>query len=303
MYSELLEIGRGVHCTLYGGKTGAIYDIRGEQSPESCRSLGGVIATGGSAEVDIVWQNGTTTSAPESLVRTSSQWQVLDDIYTQDDIDHLLANAKVETGRRAQLAQADADKAQRQREQYREDFPYLTHASNGDGGAKLAAKNIRVELKRRFPKTRFSVRLRRGGGSDALNVSWTDGPTVEQVTTLLNKYKRGSFNGMQDIYEVNTANVWPCVFGGVSYLFTEREDGDAQVAKAIDALFEEYAVNFERAGIDKPTVEEFRSGRLHRVLDPARHLSGGQSLQSDIRGWLAKTSCEEPAEPDPTTRD
>ena len=34
-----------------------------------------------------------------------------------------------------------------------------------------------------------------------MHISWTDGPTEEQVTKFTNKYQYGHFNGMEDIYE------------------------------------------------------------------------------------------------------
>jgi uncharacterized FlaG/YvyC family protein len=43
---------------------------------------------------------------------------------------------------------------------------------------KLAAKNIRILLKKHFPGVKFSVRMR---DYNALYVSWTDGPTKEAV--------------------------------------------------------------------------------------------------------------------------
>ena len=36
---------------------------------------------------------------------------------------------------------------------------------------------------------------------DNVNVKWQDGPTEKQVKALTDKYEKGSFNGMDDIYE------------------------------------------------------------------------------------------------------
>lgn len=65
----------------------------------------------------------------------------------------------------------------------------------------LAAKNIRKELKAAFPGTKFSVRSESFAGGNAVDVSWTDGPTSSQVDKIIGKYQYGNFNGMEDIYE------------------------------------------------------------------------------------------------------
>ncbi len=60
------------------------------------------------------------------------------------------------------------------------------------------AKAVRQELKKEFPGTKFSVRTR---SRSSVNVEWKDGAKFKDVENLLCKYERGSFNGMQDIYE------------------------------------------------------------------------------------------------------
>jgi hypothetical protein len=84
--SEVLSIGSRVHCILYGGRDGVIFNIRGEQRPETCQS-NSIILSGGKAEFDIVWENGTESlRTPEALVRGGVQWRVLDGIATADEI-------------------------------------------------------------------------------------------------------------------------------------------------------------------------------------------------------------------------
>ena len=64
--------------------------------------------------------------------------------------------------------------------------------------AKQAAKNIRKELKAAFPKTKFSVRVPH---FDTIYVTWGNEPSAFEVSKITQKYERGSFNGMEDIYE------------------------------------------------------------------------------------------------------
>jgi hypothetical protein len=67
--------------------------------------------------------------------------------------------------------------------------------------AALCAKAVRKELKEKFPGIKFSVRSDNFTGGDAVRVSWYDGPTYDEVDTLLTKYQYGHFDGMQDLYE------------------------------------------------------------------------------------------------------
>ena len=68
-------------------------------------------------------------------------------------------------------------------------------------GAALCALAIREELKKQFPSYKFSVTSDNFAGGNSVHISWTDGPTEEQVTKFTNKYQYGHFNGMEDKYE------------------------------------------------------------------------------------------------------
>lgn len=86
----------------------------------------------------------------------------------------------------------------------------------------LATKNIRIELKELFPKTKFSIKSSCFSGGDDINVSWVDGPTVEEVNKIINKYEEGHFNGMEDIYEYKEDRSFNNEYGGVKYVFSRR---------------------------------------------------------------------------------
>lgn len=64
-----------------------------------------------------------------------------------------------------------------------------------------AAKQIRRILKDAYPSVKFSVRSSNYAGGSAVDVSWTDGPTVDQVEALTKQYQSASFDGMQDLKE------------------------------------------------------------------------------------------------------
>ena len=66
--------------------------------------------------------------------------------------------------------------------------------------AAQAAKQIKTELKKLFPKTKFSVTSDNFSMGNAVRIDWTDGVTQEQVNNVVRKYQYGSFDGMTDSY-------------------------------------------------------------------------------------------------------
>jgi hypothetical protein len=60
---------------------------------------------------------------------------------------------------------------------------------------------IKEELKKVFPGVKFNVTSSNFSGGNSVDVRWNDGPTEDQVNSIIKKYQYGSFNGMEDIYE------------------------------------------------------------------------------------------------------
>ena len=92
-----------------------------------------------------------------------------------------------------------------------------SHLTQGQGPG-VAAKNIRAELKKAFPKVKFSVRK---SSYDAINVTIPKGAGIECKEiekAVTDKYEAGHFNGMEDIYEYSRTP-WNEVFGSVKYVF------------------------------------------------------------------------------------
>ena len=65
-----------------------------------------------------------------------------------------------------------------------------------------AAKLIRLDLKEAFPSITFKVKSSSFSGGSSVDIYWSDGPTTSQVDSIVNKYKYGSFDAMQDLYEI-----------------------------------------------------------------------------------------------------
>lgn len=256
--TQTLVIGSRVYCALHYCGTGIVYAIHGEQRPDTVRIfIGGAGVSGGSARVDVVFANGHQAHAvPESIVR-GIQWRISDQVASAEEIAAALAHAAcVQAQKRAAEDEAKAaHAAEVVRLQGAHEFVHLTQGDDRYSG-KLAASNIRTELRRAFPGVKFSVRKSSHG---TVNVGWIDGPTEAEVKDIAGRYKRGHFNGMEDIYE-DERPAWCEVFGGAEYVFCDRDESDALIAQAIDQVCTEYAGNL--SGMARPTVEAFRAGRL-----------------------------------------
>lgn len=122
----------------------------------------------------------------------------------------------------------------------------------------IAAKNIRIELKKAFPKVKFSVRSESFSGGNAIRVSWVDGPTAAQVEEITSKYRAGRFDGMTDCYDYEFS-FWCEAFGDAKYISSSRTVSDELVERALCELKNKYgAIDGEAC----PTVEAYRNGNL-----------------------------------------
>ncbi len=264
MFTDTLVIGQRVSCSLYYCGEGIIYDIRGEQSPEGVKSLGGGIGfAGGNAKVSVVFLQGSLgVDLPEGLLRSGLQWEVFSEVADADEIAAALKHAKqCEAKRRA--AKHRANQAF-----YAEKRALLQHADNK--GLKrvnehkhAAAANVRTLLKRAFPGVKFSVR--KGACYGSLAVQWTDGPTVDQVRGITDRFKLGKFDSMDDSYTY-VRSAFTALYGGADYINITREKSDAFIAQGIEALWAKYPGN--AAKVAKPTVEEFRRGETFKLMLP-----------------------------------
>jgi hypothetical protein len=61
------------------------------------------------------------------------------------------------------------------------------------------AKLIRVELKKAFPRVRFSVRTKTYSTGASIDISWTDGPTSKRVDAVVSLFDGHGFDGMIDM--------------------------------------------------------------------------------------------------------
>lgn len=88
----------------------------------------------------------------------------------------------------------------------------------------LAAKMIKADLKKLFPKIKFSVKSHEYTGSTAIDVDWFDGPSIPAIDGGIRKYKRGDPDGK--------ANGYP----QVSYTSTRRDISKSLCEEVFDLI-------------------------------------------------------------------
>jgi hypothetical protein len=73
--------------------------------------------------------------------------------------------------------------------------------------AAKTAKQIKKDLKKEFPNTKFTLRSQTFSLGDAVNITWMDGPTRAQVRELTNIYQYTYYHGTADIPQVKYVNI------------------------------------------------------------------------------------------------
>jgi hypothetical protein len=99
-------------------------------------------------------------------------------------------------------------------------FPYLTVNYSDD--EKITKSNLVAELKKNFPAIKFSVKKEH---YDCYNVSWINGPTMNEVTKITNKYENSENDITGDFRDYAPSN-FNRVFGGYKYVFENRHISD-----------------------------------------------------------------------------
>jgi hypothetical protein len=165
------------------------------------------MATGGSAEFDIAFDNGTvSTKLPEAIVRSPLQWSIRAGVATAAEIQEALDIAAKEHPRRKDEAAAKLKAFNEEVERLRADPQYSYLKKQGrEFGHKTVAANLRIEFKRAFPGVKFSITCPRHG---TVEVRWAGVPDGKAVSAITSKYE-----------DDNRETPWTRVFGGARYVF------------------------------------------------------------------------------------
>lgn len=211
-------VGHRVYNTWHWGGRGIVFRITGQQVVPVRTPLGWQL-NGEGARYMIVFDNGLIHHSEEFAVRECIEPEK--PLATPDEITRALSHAEQVEARKATEKQDTADRRDRERIEHAAANPHLLAVTDKREWhpARVAAENIRRELKRQFPTVKFSVRSEH----NSIRVCWNDGPTTDQVTELTQRHRHGSFDGMTDCYERNHDATFADVFGGVSYVFDNRD--------------------------------------------------------------------------------
>lgn len=255
-----LQVGQELHCILHGGRDGVISAIHGEQSPDTVRNLGGIISTGGRASIDVVWEDGSTSKqVPESIIY-SVQWRIHDTVVPAKKVQEMLAFAE--------KTRVDQEREQREAAKLFADekaaliaaHPHLKVPNQTLSCSKAAIANIRTELKQ-FKGVKFSVTQSHG----SINVLWEDGVCEKKVNAIVNRYKGGNFNGMEDIYD-SKSSPWTSAFGSADYIHARRNNSSRAIEVAIEHLYLALPNNLQ--SIPRPTAQEYEQGNTRTISVP-----------------------------------
>ena len=96
------------------------------------------------------------------------------------------------------------------------------------------AKEIRKELKIKFPGVKFSVRTKKYSGGSSISISWVDFPTVEAVEEITSKYESVR-------YDEYTGEV---LCGGNTFVFTNNSWSDEMKECIKENLIIKYGIKF-----------------------------------------------------------
>lgn len=210
-----LVVGQKVYCGLYGGKYGRIVAIHGKQAPQTISKIfDGAGCMGGSAEIEIYFENAQRSGVPEGIVR-GVQWTIYDDVQT--DVLPFLKELNVLKIENDQLKKEKKERADKiEQEEIKVKFNFKTFEETRKYGATHTAINIRQELKQTYKNLKFKVT------SESSTVCVTcpdkcDEETRLQVENLLCKWKDGYYDGLLEYY-VYSCNNFNKVFGGCRYI-------------------------------------------------------------------------------------
>lgn len=142
------------------------------------------------------------------------------------------------------------------------------------------AKRVRKILKARFPGVTFSVRSKTYSGGASINVSWTAGPTEEQVSKYTHEFEGATFDGMIDLKSVRVSQV------------ADRDGTITDISHGADYIFCNRHIP-EQVWVDEANVMLIRFGRDVRVqtmedVCKCRERIGNDWLQQAVGRELRK---------------
>ena len=178
-------------------------------------------------------------------------------------IDKALAEKKVE----------DEKKRLELRANLIEKYAYLERIPEDKVDHKLSRKitgdNIRKELKREFPNTKFSVRYSSFSGGAEWSIRWEDGPTQNEVEKVVRKFQDSHSDFTGDYWDYDPSE-FNRLFGGEKFVMVYRDRGvdfrekvlmrykglDESTWKSYEGYPEGYSKGWMYDELRKPTFDD-----------------------------------------------
>jgi hypothetical protein len=178
------------------------------------------MVSGGTAEIDIIFDDGTEdVRLPECVVR-GVQWRILEGFVDAEGIAVARENAKQASKRRSEAEAAKSAAFSAEVERVRSDpaYAHLSQNKANLSSSKHAAANIREDLKKHLPGIKFSVRVH---SHSSVEVRYGEGTvTKDVVKPILEKYSTGYFDTLSDCH-LAKSSPFNLVYGGVEHVWAQ----------------------------------------------------------------------------------
>lgn len=222
----------------------------------------------------------------------SQHFFMTDRVLTGDEVLDLVEKAKAKKRTDEEVKMASAEAHRKEVARLKAAHPNLLQLSEANQDRlTTAAKNLRKELKAKWPATKFRVTTKRYSGGNSMDVSWVDGPAYKEVDDLADKYQAKDFDGMTDSTNYRD-NAWIDAFGSAGYVFAQREVSPNFVHEAAALILTRHSFTF--AGDADPVTpdginltlsfNETHGGMNWNLGDVGRRLTAGADLTKGIAG-------------------
>jgi hypothetical protein len=147
------------------------------------------------------------------------------------------------------------------------------------------ARMIRTVLKANYPGFKFSVRSKSYSGGSSITVYWEDGPTTEEVDSLVKRFEGASFDGMIDLKSYHSSDLAGReVHFGADYVFTSRSFSVERTKEVLEEIQRDYDVP------ELPENPEIKAGWIEGGWNIKVNDGSNYDLQMKMNSKLHKKS-------------
>lgn len=154
---------------------------------------------------------------------------------------------------------------------------------------KATGNNLRAELKKHFPTTKFSVRYSSFSGGDAYDIRWTDGPTYDDVDKVADKFQlyRPDELSQGDYWDPHSTH-FTRMYGDASYINCHRDISEEAISNARQKLLE--------------YCPRLTDDNVNNMPLPMSHHSNFRDINEAARSYAWQLDMQEPAKEEPKSK-